>query len=70
MMFDGESSLGGGTSEEEFAESLAHAIWKANAGFCSIRVIATYLEDLPYEDYDFEEDEYVEFITNMEKGVI
>jgi hypothetical protein len=54
----GQSNLCGGEGEDEFATRLAKAIWKANGGFCNVEIIATYLEDLPYENYTFDEDEY------------
>jgi hypothetical protein len=46
--------------EEEFAEGVARAVWEANAGYCEVKVKATYLEELPYETYSFAEDEYAE----------
>ncbi len=54
----GQSYLTGGESEEEFAEYLAKNIWEANDGFCEVEIRATYLENLPYETYDFNEDDY------------
>ena len=49
-----------GRSEEELAQDLAKAIWAANGGYCPVEVAATYLEDLPYETYCFDEDNYRE----------
>jgi len=40
----GTSSLCGGESEEEFAERLSQAVWKANQGYCHVEVQATYLD--------------------------
>ncbi len=37
---------------------LAMAVFKANGGPCEIEVNATYLEELPYESYRFDRDEY------------
>ena len=54
----GEGRLGGGESEEEFADRLAKAIWNANGGFCEIELRTTYLDDLPYVDYCLGEDDY------------
>lgn len=54
----GESNLCGGESEEEFARRLKLAIWKANQAYCDICVCATYMEELPYESYCGDEDEY------------
>jgi len=58
----GESSLTGGESEEEFAERITEAIWKANGKFCTVQVDATYLEDLPCETYSFDEEDYQRFV--------
>jgi len=54
----GEDSLCGGASEEEFAARVRDAVWKITECFSEISVIATYLEDLPYETYTFDEDDY------------
>jgi hypothetical protein len=54
----GESSLCGGETDQEFAERLAQAIWQAHGGWCYVLVTATYLEDLPHETYEFDEDDY------------
>ena len=59
----GEGRLGGGESEEEFADRLARAIWNANGAFCEIEVRATYLDDLPYVDYCRDEDDYGRLIA-------
>ena len=45
----GRSSLCGGESEEEFADRIAAAIWRANAAECKVVVDATYLENMPHE---------------------
>jgi len=47
----GDGCLCGGESEEEFADSLAMAVMKANGGACEVGVRATYLEELPFERY-------------------
>ena len=57
----GRSSLSGGKAEEEFSQALCEAIWKANKAFCEVTVTATYLEELPYESYDFDEGDYQRF---------
>ena len=54
----GESFLCGGESEEEFTDRVALAVWKANEGYCRVEVIATYLEDLPYETHIRNDDDY------------
>ena len=53
-----DSCLCGGQTEREFAEELAQEIWAAHQGFCPIDVTATFLEDLPHEDYYLEADDY------------
>lgn len=57
----GQSTLSGGMSEEEFAQIVCEAVWKANKAFCEVTVNATFLEDLPYETYSFDEDNYQMF---------
>jgi hypothetical protein len=52
----GRSNLCGGESEDEFAHRLTVAIFRANKGRCKVRVTATYLENLPCETYEFDEE--------------
>lgn len=54
----GRSNLCGGESEEEFAWRITRAIWIANGAYCPVEVIATYLEELPYNSYQLDEGEY------------
>jgi hypothetical protein len=54
----GESSLAGGETEEEFAARLARVIWEAHGGYCHVVVSATCLQDLPHEDYVFDEEDF------------
>jgi hypothetical protein len=54
----GKSSLCGGEHEEEFARRLTRAIWKANNGFCKVEIVMTCLENLPFEVYQLDENEY------------
>jgi hypothetical protein len=58
----GQANLSGGEGEEEFAERLAAAIWRANGGFCRVSVDATYLENLPYETYELDESDYARLL--------
>ena len=51
-------NLCGGESEEEFASRLDCAIWEANKGYCEITVQATFLENMPYETYIGDEEEF------------
>ena len=59
----GESSLGGGMSEEEMAESLVKAVWKANGAYCVVKVRAACLEHIPYNDHEFDEDDYDDWVA-------
>ena len=52
----GQSNLCGGEGEEEFAARLTLAVWRANGGPCEVCVEATYMEELPHEDYNFSAD--------------
>ena len=61
-------SLCAGVGEEEFAERLTHAIWKANGKFCPVEVRATYLDDMPHETYGFYENQYDEFLSAAAKS--
>ena len=47
-----EDNLCSGETEDEFADRISAAIWKANNGYCPITVRAMYLEDLPYEIHE------------------
>ena len=53
-----QGNLCGGEQEHEFAQRLTMAIWKANGGFCLVEVRSVYLEDLPYESYSYDEDDF------------
>lgn len=57
LITSGNSNLCGET-EEEFAERLARAIWAANGEYCEVEVNATFLEELPYETYCFDQEDY------------
>ena len=58
MVAAAESRLCGGESEEEFAEKLAKAIWRANGKYCPVEVNATYLEEIPYETHTLDKGVY------------
>jgi hypothetical protein len=66
ITFYGESNLCGGESEEEFSERMAKKVWKANEGYCEVNINATYLEELPYESYGFDEEEYEKLMKKEE----
>jgi hypothetical protein len=54
----GENHLSGGETEEEFTDRLTAAIWQANGRFCPVTITATYLEDLPGEIHERNENHY------------
>jgi len=64
LSIDGENFLYGGESEQDFSERAILKIWKANGSFCHISICATYLEEIPYEQYDFKYDKYLEMIKD------
>ena len=61
MNLTGTDTLSAKT-EAEFAREVAEAAWDENGGYCSVEVIATYLEELPYEMYEFGANEYKEWL--------
>lgn len=63
-----DDRLGGGETEEEFAERLAKAIWTANGDYCQVEIHATYLEDLPCETHYLDEDDYRRLVASPEGG--
>lgn len=50
----GDGSLGGGETDNEFADRLNAVIQEANKGKCQVEVRMTYLEDLPCNSYFYE----------------
>jgi hypothetical protein len=50
----GEDNLCGGMMEEEFADDLAKAVFKANGRRCQIDVAAVCMEHLPCERYSYD----------------
>ena len=54
----GNAQLFGGETEDQFAERLTKAIWKANGGPCRVDVTATYLDELPCESYSLGAGDY------------
>lgn len=63
----GQSNLCGGESEEEFADRIAAAIWKANKGPCEVEVHATYMENLPCDTHTRGAKEYA-VLMKSKKG--
>jgi len=57
----GNNFLCGGESEDEFARRAVRQIWETLGDFVKIEVRATFLEELPFESYEFDEDDYEEW---------
>lgn len=53
-----ENWLCGGETENQFAERLARLVWQANDAFCQVQVEAICLENLPCEEFAFDESSY------------
>jgi len=56
MSAHGQSNLCGGEMDCEFAKRLTKAIFEANGGPCKVKVDATYMENLPFEVFEFDKD--------------
>jgi hypothetical protein len=66
MRASAQHQLCGGEGEEEFAERLSVAIWRANGSYCQVVVDATYLENLPYETHALDEADYARLIQGKQ----
>jgi len=68
LILSGEDNLTGGKSDDEFANDLAQAVWKANGRYCEVEVISTYLEVTPPSDiHTWTKGDYQEWLaTNRE----
>ena len=64
MHASAQGNLSGGESEEAFTERLSLAVWRANGGYCSVTVDATYLENVPYETHTLDETDYARLIQD------
>ena len=62
-----DSYLSGGESEEEFVQRVTHDIWTANGAFCSVQLEMTFLENLPFETYELDEEDYAGWLASVEK---
>lgn len=62
----GQDNLCAGVTEQELAERLVRAIWRACGGYVAVKVRATYLDALPPgEEYVYDK----EVFKRMKKGV-
>lgn len=58
----GEDSLCGGLSDEDFSKQLVHKIWAAAKQYLETEVRTIFMENLPTDIYNFEQDEYEAFL--------
>jgi hypothetical protein len=63
---EGESCLVGGETEEEFADRVTKAIWRANAAYCPVMVMAICLEELPHETHVRDQEDFERLVTDFE----
>jgi len=59
-----DSTLCGGETEEAFTERFSKAVWKANDGFCIVALAITPLEELPFDSYQLDENDYRRIIED------
>ncbi len=58
----GDVTLYGGESEDEYVERITKEIWTLEGRFVPVYITMTYLEDLPYEEYEMGKEEYLELM--------
>lgn len=54
----GEGNLCAGETEDQFASRCYRAVWTAINKYVRVNLIQTYLEDLPYESYESDEEDF------------
>lgn len=57
-----------GEGDDDFAKRLTVAIWRANEAYCEVVVEATYMEELPFEEYQFDEKDYKRLIGRKRRS--
>ena len=68
LSMTGDGYLTAGCTEEQYAEDTAKDVWEENGGYCFVVITATYLEDLPFEEYTFDDKAYEELVTNAKSN--
>jgi len=68
MSASGEGCLHLGESDIDFSERLVKAIFAANGVPCNVKVRATYLEDAPFEEYEYDEKDFKEIFEKGKKN--
>jgi len=49
---------------EDILQEVREAIWEHNEAYCIVECRATYLEDLPYEDFNADKEDYEEWLKS------
>jgi hypothetical protein len=63
LSVSGVDELCGGTTAEEMADRLAHAVWSANGAYCEVEVWSTFLDVVPPSDvHTWNDGDYQEWI--------
>jgi hypothetical protein len=62
LMSSARENLCGGESEEQFAERVSVAVWRANGAYCDVTVDATYLESIPHKTHSLDQADYARLI--------
>jgi hypothetical protein len=65
--YNDNTTLHGGKTEDEYAEEIVKEIWDRFGRYVPLTVAMTYLEDLPYEEYEFGSKEYNMYSREKEK---
>jgi len=63
LYISGESQVGGEITD--YIGRFAKAIWKANGKYCDIDVQALCVEDLPFEDYSLDDEDYTRLMGEV-----
>ena len=65
--YSNDITLYGGESDQEYSERIAKEIWTTEGKYFEMLIMMTYLEDLPYEEYEFDKEEYNEIMDIPEE---
>jgi hypothetical protein len=65
LQVNGTDSLYGGQTEQEFFEMIRRLIWKTNENYCYFEINAIQLEDLPYEKYETDPNDYEIYLKDL-----
>ena len=65
--YTNDVTLYGGESDQEYSERIAKEMWTTEGKYFEMLIMMTYLEDLPYEEYEFDKEEYNEIMDIPEE---